>query len=120
MNAPAGSYRELQVWQKAVELVDDIYDLSTCFPDDEKYALTSQIKRSSVSVAANIAEGHGRGSHRDYQRMLWIAHGSLKEMETRLIIAGRRGWIDRDQASAAWDKSQEIGRMLRGLIRSLD
>jgi len=107
------------VWQKGLDLVDSIYDLTAMFPEDEKYALTSQIKRASVSVPSNIAEGHGRETRRDYRRFLWIANGSLKEMETQLIIAGRRGWITREQATPAWDQSQETGRMLKGLIRSI-
>ncbi|MEM6393266.1 MAG: four helix bundle protein [Planctomycetota bacterium] len=116
---PHGTYRELTVWQKSLDLVDAVYDLCGCFPDDEKFGLTSQIKRAAVSIPSNIAEGNGRDSNADYRRHLWIANGSLKELETQVIIAGRRGWITRDQTSTAWSLAQEVGKMLRGLIRSL-
>jgi len=115
-----GSYRELTVWQKSMDLVDAVYDLTATFPDDERYALTSQLRRSVVSVPSNIAEGNARESRRDYLRFLHIANGSLKEMETQLIIAARRGYCTRDQAEPAWRLSQEVGKMLNALIRSLN
>jgi len=120
MSDLSGSYRDLIVWQKAIELADAVYDQTANFPDDEKYALNSQIKRSSLSVSSNIAEGQGRGTPRDFQRCLWIANGSLKEMESQLIFAGRRKWITRKQATTAWELAQEVGKMLKGLIRALD
>ncbi|NBC11568.1 MAG: four helix bundle protein [Planctomycetes bacterium] len=120
MHGVSGSYRDLLVWQKTMDMAEAVYDLTCHFPEDEKFSLTSQIKRSSVSVSSNIAEGQGRGSNRDFQRCLWIANGSLKEMESQLIFAGRRAWITRDQAANAWDLAQESGKMLKGLIRSLD
>ncbi len=120
MQELSGSYRELKVWQKSMDMAEAVYDLTAYFPEDERYSLTNQIKRSSVSVSSNIAEGQGRGSNRDFQRCLWIANGSLKEMESQLIFAGRRAWITRDQAADAWELAQESGKMLKGLIRSLD
>ncbi len=81
------SYRELKVWQKAIDLVVECYRLSQAFPKDEIYGLTSQLRRASVSIPANIAEGYGRGSHGEYLQFLAVAQGSLKEVETHLIIA---------------------------------
>ena len=119
MDELAGSYRELRVWQKGLDLVDAFYDVAAVFPDHERYALTSQIRRAVVSVPSNIAEGYGRMNRGDYVHHLRIANGSLKEAETQLIIAGRRGYIDKPMALPAWGLSQDAGKMLLGLIRSL-
>ncbi len=116
---PLTSYRELDVWKKAVDLVEAIYELSRQLPDDEKFGLVSQIRRAAVSVPSNIAEGYGRQHRGDYLRHLSVANGSLKEMETQLLIAGRLGFINRDQARPAWELSQEVGRMLSALSASL-
>ena len=82
------SYRDLQVWQKAMNLVETCYRLSALFPDSERYGLTSQLRRAAVSVPANIAEGHGRRSIREYCQHLSVAYGWLMELETHLQIAG--------------------------------
>ena len=116
---PLTSYRELDVWKKAVDLVEAIYELSRQLPDDEKFGLVSQIRRAAVSIPSNIAEGYGRQHRGDYLRHLSVANGSLKEMETQLLIAGRLGFINRDQARPAWELSQEVGRMLSALSASL-
>jgi four helix bundle protein len=113
------TYRELKVWQKAIDLVVACYELTKGFPDDERYGLTSQLRRAAVSVPANIAEGHGRGSTSQFLNFLWIANGSLTEVETHLIIAGRLGYISRDVGRPIFHQMQEIGRMLSGLRRSL-
>lgn len=114
------SYRDLHVWQRAVELVEEIYKLSAIFPSDERFGLTSQIRRAAVSVPSNIAEGYGRRRRAQYLHHIDIANGSLAEVETQLIIAGRMGFIEKDQAQKAWSLLQETGKMLTGLIRSLD
>lgn len=119
MSELAGSYRELQVWQKAMELVDAVYDVSLRFPEEERFVLTPQIRRAAISIPSNIAEGHGRMSRGDYLRFCRVANGSLKEVETQLIIAGRRGYIEKPEAAPVWSLLQEIGRMLFGLMRSL-
>lgn len=113
------SYRDLHVWQRAVELVEEIYRISVLFPDQEKYGLTSQIRRAAVSVPSNIAEGYGRRRTGHYIHHLDIANGSLKEVETQLIIAGRLNFIDKEQAKQGWSLLQETGKMLTGLTRSL-
>jgi len=113
------SYRDLKVWQKAIDVTVDSYALTKPFPADEKYGLTSQIRRAAGSIAANIAEGHGRGSTKSFLNFLWIANGSLKELETHFIIAGRLGYISREDAKPLFTQMDEIGRMLVGLRRSL-
>ena len=114
------SYRDLHVWQRAVELVEEIYRVSAAFPDQEKYGLISQIRRAAVSVPSNIAEGYGRRRTGHYVHHLDIANGSLKEVETQLIIAGRLNFVEKEQAQQAWSLLQETGKMLTGLTRSLN
>ena len=87
------SYRDLIVWKKSVEIVTLIYTLVKTFPDDEKFGLTSQLKRRSVSIASNIAEGYGRKYTKDYIRFLQIARGSLYEMQTQLQIGLNLGFV---------------------------
>jgi len=114
------TYRDLEVWQKSMDLVVEIYRLATLFPPKEQFGLTSQIQRAAVSIPANIAEGHGRLHRGDYVRFLSIARGSLTEAETHLQIAVRLGYLDRDRAKQVWALFQDVGRLLNGLIRSLD
>jgi four helix bundle protein len=113
------TYRDLDVWQKAMDLVEMTYRLSESFPDAERFGLTSQIRRSAVSVPSNIAEGYGRNSRAEYLRYLAIAGGSLKELETQMIIAGRLGFITRDQTAEPWQCAQDCGKMLNRLMASL-
>lgn len=116
---PLKSYRDLTVWQKSVDLVESIYRLSASFPDSEKYGLTSQLRRAVVSVPSNIAEGYGRDHRGDYRHHLSIANGSLKEVETQLIIAGRLEYMDKEQARPIWELAQDVGMMLNRLRASL-
>lgn len=113
------SYRDLLVWQKAVELAVLIYRLTEGFPKREIYGLASQIRRAGVSVPSNIAEGYGRGSRKEYLRFLSIAQGSLKELETQTILAQRLGYATVSQAERILSDSEVVGKMLGGLIRSL-
>jgi len=114
------TYRDLGVWQKAMDLVVEVYRLTRTFPSEEKFGLTSQSRRAAVSIPANIAEGYGRTHRGDYLRHLSMARGSLTELETHLTIAVRLDFITRDQAMDTWDLCQEVGRMLNKLIRSLE
>jgi four helix bundle protein len=116
---PIDSYRDLLVWQKAIELVAACYALSQTFPPDERFGLTSQLRRAAVSVPASIAEGHGRGSTKAFLQYLWIANGSLAELETHILIAERLEIVSRSETRAIHDALREIGRMLTGLRRSL-
>jgi four helix bundle protein len=113
------NYRELEVWQCGMDLVELVYTLTRSFPDDEKFGVISQLRRAAVSIPANIAEGYGRSHRGDYLRHLSIARGSLCEVETLLILAGRLRFMTREELNPAWTLCQRIGKMLRILIRSL-
>ena len=110
------SHRDLLVWKKAIDLVEEVYTLTDFFPKNELYGLTSQVKRAIVSVPSNIAEGAAKSSEKEFVRYLYIALGSLSEVETQLIIARRLGYI----ADILESKLIEIRRMLLGLIRKVD
>jgi four helix bundle protein len=113
------SYRDLGVWQKAMALSVSCYRLTKLFPKDEMYGMTSQIRRAAVSVAANIAEGHGRESTKSFIHFLQISQGSLKELETHFILASEVELARKEAVEPLLAASDELGRMLRGLIRSL-
>jgi len=112
-------YRELKVWQKSMDLVEEGYKLTAGFPKHELYGLTSQLRRAAVSVAANIAEGHGREHLGDYLRSLSIANGSLMELETHLLIGRRMSYISAEEEQGFLQRAAEVGRMLAGLVRAL-
>lgn len=111
------SYRDLLVWQKARVFAKDIYILTRSFPRNETFGLVSQMRRSAVSIACNIAEGHGRWTRGDYRRFLLIARGSAFELETQLIIASDIGYVEDPEALI--ERTNEIARMLNGLLRYL-
>jgi four helix bundle protein len=113
------SYRELEVWQRAIELVEAVYAVSAEFPKEERFGLTVQMRRAAVSVPSNIAEGHARSSTRDYLRFLAIALGSLAELDTQMLIARRLRFAEEDTIGPLEQESDRLGRMLRNLIRSL-
>lgn len=113
------SYRDLHVWRKAMNLVEDAYRMTRTFPKSEIYGLASQLQRSAVSVPANIAEGHGRGSTKSYLNHLSIANGSLMELETHILLAERLQFCGGEASAELLEQSAEVGRMLRGLQRSL-
>jgi four helix bundle protein len=113
------NYKELEVWQKAIDLTTEVYTMAHHFPDEEKFGLTAQIRRAAVSIAANIAEGWGRGTTKEYIQFLLISRGSLMELETHGIIAMRLGYLSELETSKLKSRVQEIGRMLNGLIQSL-
>ena len=113
------NYKDLIVWQKAMDLVIDCYDSSRCFPTYEKFGLSSQLQRSAVSVPANIAEGQGRQHTAEFLNYLSIAYGSLMEVETHIQIAARLGYIEESRCENLLRQTSEIGRLLNGLMRSL-
>ena len=113
------SYRDLLVWQRAMDLALGIYALSRSFPDSERFVMVSQLRRAAVSVPSNIAEGHARSSTRDFLRFLSIASGSLAELETQLILAHRLDYLDQDRLDSTLVLAGETGRMIRGLQTSL-
>jgi len=119
MGAEIKSFRDLVVWQKAMNLVELVYAISKSFPADERYALTSQLRRASVSVPSNIAEGYGRNSTLDYVRFLQIALGSSYELETQLELTVRLRFSGVDEVKDALELCAEIEKMLVALISKL-
>jgi four helix bundle protein len=115
---PGQNYRDLIVWQRAMDLVEGVYRLTRDFPREEIYSLTSQMRRAAVSVPSNIAEGQGRGGKNEFARFLWIAHGSLRELETQLLIALRLGLAEQNDVQRHLEQASEVGRPLRGLINA--
>jgi len=114
------SYKELIVWQKSYEFCLAIYSITGGFPKEERYGLTSQIRRAAVSIPSNIAEGYGRKTTPDYIRSLYIAYGSSCELETQILLSGDLGYINRESLEELKDKVGEIERMLKALINSLE
>jgi len=113
------TYRDLEIWQTGIDLVEQIYDLTREFASEEKFGLTSQMRRAAVSVPSNIAEGYGRTHRAEYIQHLSIAKGSLVEIETQLIIAVRLRFVTKEQANPLWETMQQIGRMHTKLVASL-
>ncbi|MDA0194260.1 MAG: four helix bundle protein [Bacteroidetes bacterium] len=113
------NFRELQVWQKAIDLVKDVYNVSAQFPLDERYGLTSQVRRSAVSIPSNIAEGCSRKSPKDLSCFLRISQGSAFELETQLIIANRLELIDDEVLNIVSSQIVEIQKMLYGFEKKL-
>lgn len=113
-------YRDLLVWQKSMDLVTGCYKATIRFPSDERFGLTSQLRRAAVSIPANIAEGHGRSLTKAFLNHLSIASSSLKEVETHLLIAVRLNYVSGDDIAPLLHLSSEVGRMLTGLRRSLE
>ena len=113
------NYRELLVWQNGMELVRRVYCLTRCFPKEESFGLSSQLQRAAVSIPANLAEGHTRGTTREFLRYVVIAHGSLSELETLLAVASDLGYVDRTSMSELTQLCDRTGRMLGALRRKL-
>jgi four helix bundle protein len=112
-------YRDLKVWQRAHQVALRIYKVSASFPDQERFGVTSQVRRAVVSIPANIAEGSRRGSDADFARFLQIAIGSSSEVDYLLLLARDLGYIGGQEYEAAATEVQEVGRMLNGLLSRL-
>jgi four helix bundle protein len=113
------SYRDLKVWRRGIALTETVYRLCRKLPAEERYGLSQQMKRAAVSVPANIAEGYGRRTLGDYLRFISIANGSLKEVETLLLLAGRLGLLQVSETAEALATTDELGRMFTVLVRRL-
>lgn len=113
-------YRQLQVWQKAMDLAVAVYRATEQFPKHETYRLCDQLRRCGVSEPSNIAEGHGRRSTREFLKHLSYSSGSLCEMESQIILAFRLGYFSEEIQSQLLDSTAEIGRMLNGLVAGLE
>lgn len=109
-------YKRLKVWQKAMDLTEEVYRLVRLLPREETYALSDQLRRAVVSVPSNIAEGHGRGSDKEFVKFLTIARDSLFEVETQLLICNRLYLFTKETMQLAFSMIAEIGKMLNALI----
>jgi four helix bundle protein len=113
------NYKELRIWQKSVDLAVKIYQVTQDFPREEQYGLTSQVRRSAVSIPSNIAEGAGRNSRKDFNNFLGISNGSTCELDTQLIIAQRVNYLDLAVLESIQQDMAEIQRMNWSLQKSL-
>jgi len=114
------SYRDLEIWKRSMDLVAEIYLITKQFPKEELYTLTSQIRRAAISIPSNIAEGRSKRSTKDYMRFLNVSYGSLSELETQLMIGQKLGYIASNKLDPMLDETANIGRMINGLLSSLD
>jgi four helix bundle protein len=115
----ARHYKDLIAWQKAMDLVAALYDATEAFPKREMYSLTDQMRRAAVSVPSNIAEGQAHYSDREFRHFLRHSRGSLAELETQILIAQRREYLSETQAAELLKRADEVGRILNGLVDSL-
>ena len=113
-------YRDLKVWQCAVNLAEQVYEASEHWPKFEQFGMTSQVRRAAVSVPANIAEGQGRSGRKEFRHHLSIAYGSLCELETIVTLARMRRYCNEPTELALQSASGEVARLLKGLMRSLE
>jgi four helix bundle protein len=114
------NYKELIVWQKAYQLCLETYKITKKFPTEERYGLTSQIRRAAVSIPSNIAEGYGRKTTGEYIQALYIAYSSNCELETQILLSGDLGYIKAEDLELLQRKIGDIERMLKGLVKSLE
>jgi len=112
-------HKKLDVWKKAIDLVQEIYDLTKIFPKNEDYSLTNQMRRAAVSVPSNISEGAARQTKKEFIQFLHMAQGSLSELDTQMEIAIRLGYLKEDRFSEVSLLTNDIDKMLTGLIKSL-
>ena len=118
-NVVIANYRDLAVWQRAMELAALVYKLTARLPREEIYGLSSQLQRAAVSIPSNIAEGHARESTKEYLRYLLVSRGSMAELETQLLLCQKLRLLSEEDVEHALIVSDEIGRMIRGLQKSL-
>ena len=114
------SYRELKVWQEGMILAEKCYFLTRTFPREELYGMVSQIRRSSSSIPANVSEGYGRKTRREYIQFLYVAQGSLKELETHLLLSRRVHLAKQEDINSLLVQCETVGKIWAGLIRSLE
>ncbi|MCF8371480.1 MAG: four helix bundle protein [Bacteroidales bacterium] len=114
------NFKELIIWQKARKLVKQVYKTTSSFPSDEKFGLVSQMRRASISIPSNIAEGSGRGTNADFNRFLDMAQGSAFELETQVYLSLDLEFISENQENLLVERVQEIQKMIGALQRSLN
>ena len=114
------SYKDLNIWEKGIEIVDHVYEITEKFPKKELYALVSQMQRSAIGIPSNIAEGFARGHTAEYRQFLRMALGSCAELETQLIIAHRRNYTTQIEILSIQEDLDHESRMIMNLIKSLN
>lgn len=120
ISAAAKRHTDLIAWQKAMNLVEEVYRMTKGFPKEELYGLANQVRRAVVSIPSNIAEVHGRTGPREFLHHLSIAHGSLSEVETQMEIASRLGFVSPEDRARFFEMSTESGRIINGLMTALE
>ena len=113
------AHENLEVWKKAIDFVVEVYTHTDKFPSDERFGLTSQLRRAAVSIPANIAEGAARATNKDKLRFLSISQGSTSEVETELVVSQRLGYITQEELTNLLQKTEELARMMYGWARHL-
>lgn len=113
------SYKELKVWQKAYQTCLDVYHTTKKFPPEEKFGLTAQIRRAAISIPSNIAEGYGRKTTGEYIQALYVAYGSLCELQTQILLSKDLGYLDGVRDKGCEQANGDVERLLKGLIKSL-
>lgn len=119
MTEPVKSFKDLLVWQQAMDLAVAVYEVSASWPKEEMYGLTSQARRSAVSIPSNIAEGYGRETRGHYIQFLRVAQGSVKELETQVLLIDRIGMANGNSISSLLQQTDSVGKLLRLLSRRL-
>jgi len=114
------SFKDLEIWKKGIKLVEDVYAVTKTFPKEEIYGLTSQLRRSAVSIPSNISEGFARFHDKEYKKFLYVSLGSCAELTTQIIIASRLKYIDKTKADTFLYNIDEISKMTMGLIKKLN
>lgn len=113
-------YQDLKVWQRAMQMVKEVYGITASFPADEKFGLVSQIRRAAVSVPSNIAEGQGRLTKGEFKQFLGHARGSVFELETQILLSADLNYIEHSDLKRLMGLISEVSKMLNGLIKSLE
>jgi four helix bundle protein len=116
---PSRNYQDLIAWQKAMNLAERVYRATSAMPPEERFGLTAQMRRAAVGVPANIAEGQGRRTCGEFLNQLSAAHGSVRELETHVILAGRLGQLPGDSVEDILNAASEVGKLVTGLAKSL-
>ena len=114
------NFEKLDAWQLAIQYASEVYKATKTFPGDERFGLTSQLRRSAVSVSANLAEGSGRGTQKDFTRFIEIAFGSLMETVSHIAIAKQEGYVTQEAHQELYSQAERLGKVLSGLRRSLE
>jgi len=114
------SYKDLNIWKRSIGVVEDIYKITKNFPKEEIYGLTSQLRRSAVSIPSNVAEGFARFHNKEYKQFLFVSLGSCAELSTQIIIALRLDYLESNEADQLLNEIDEISKMTMSLIKKLD